>query len=523
MNVHKAVLQAAAIEIMPVDLVDFNSAGRLLIVGTAQQINAVTPHLTTLDIICSCTDSEDATKLENGEAVQGGKITSITGWLGQFTIELESQQFNTDLVLDLSDTPLMSQKVAPLGYFSPRNNAQALAEAIQQLPDLVGTFDKPRYFNYTPLICAHSRRGVSGCQQCLDACPAEAISSTGDSVTVNPSLCQGCGSCTAVCPSGAMAYALPTLDVSLNRVRKMIQRWFELETTAPQILIHDTANAQLVLDTMADTLPSNVIAFSIEEIGALGMTFWLSALAYGSVGITVWDAGSHRDHDWLEVQQEIAKTGQMVEGLGYENNVVNWFAGNDFTQLVNHLSSVNTLKAIKSAQFAGIDDKRRVITMALDHLHQHAPQSLAILSLGVGAAFGKISVDKQTCTLCHSCVSVCPVGAVLDGVDKPQLNFVEDLCVQCGLCEQACPENAIELIPQYVFDREQARKVTLLHEEPVFHCISCQKAFATQKMIDTMTEKLKGHSMFQGDALERLKMCEDCRVKALFKDAQGPM
>ena len=24
--------------------------------------------------------------------------------------------------------------------------------------------------------------------------------------------------------------------------------------------------------------------------------------------------------------------------------------------------------------------------------------------------------------------------------------------------------------------------------------------------------------MFQGDALERLKMCEDCRVKAMFAD-----
>jgi ferredoxin len=85
------------------------------------------------------------------------------------------------------------------------------------------------------------------------------------------------------------------------------------------------------------------------------------------------------------------------------------------------------------------------------------------------------------------------------------------------MCEQACPENAIDLRPRYLFDRNAARQKRLLHEEPVFHCISCNKPFATQKMIDTMIGKLADHPMFQGPALDRLKMCEDCRVKAMFK------
>jgi len=176
---------------------------------------------------------------------------------------------------------------------------------------------------------------------------------------------------------------------------------------------------------------------------------------------------------------------------------------------------------MQAATFAGIDDKRRMIGFALDHLHKNSPKAVDVLSLNSTAAFGEIEVNTQACTLCHSCVSVCPVGAVLDGVDQPQLNFIEDLCVQCGLCETACPEDAIDLIPRYLFDREQARKVRVLHEEAIFNCISCDKPFATKKMIDTMTEKLKGHAMFQGEALERLKMCEDCRVKAMFKDSQG--
>lgn len=159
----------------------------------------------------------------------------------------------------------------------------------------------------------------------------------------------------------------------------------------------------------------------------------------------------------------------------------------------------------------------------MQHLHQQIETTTEILALDKNSAFGEIKVDTNTCTLCMSCVSVCPVGAVLDGVDKPQLNFIEDLCVQCGICEQACPEDAIELNARFLFNTEAVRKPRLLHEEAIFHCISCNKGFATQKMIDTMIEKLKGHAMFQGEALERLKMCEDCRVKAMFNDAKGPM
>ena len=503
---HKQVQMAGEIDVMPIDLVEFNSAGRLLIIGNEQQIEIVAPHLTGLELI-----------------VSSQKPTEITGWIGQFSVELETKTFKVDLVLDLSEEPVVKTKVLPLGYFAPKDNAQTLAEALQQLPELVGVFDKPRYFNYKPSICAHSRRQLTACTQCLDACPADAITSSGDGVKVNPSLCQGCGSCTVVCPSGAMTYALPALDISVNRLRMMLQAYFELETVLPQIVIHDLAQGQTQIEMMSEQLPANIIPFSIEEIGGLAMPFWLSALALGAGGVTVWDAGTHSDHDWLELQQEINKTNRFLVGMGYDDNVINWCAQHDFQQLKTQLSSADQITAIKRATFAGVDDKRRMISLALDHLHKQAPKTIDVLALNNNAAFGEIIIDTKGCTLCHSCVSVCPVGAVLDGGEKPQLNFIEDLCVQCGLCETACPENVITLNPQYIFDREQARKMRLLHEEPIFNCISCDKPFATKKMIDTMTEKLKGHAMFQGAALDRLKMCEDCRVKAMFKDERSPM
>jgi len=501
---YEPVQQAGEIDIMPIDLIEFNSQGRLLIIGSSQQIASVSPHLSNLSL-----NSTTQTPLK------------ISGWLGAFKVELASHESITvDLVLDLSEQSVMTTKVLPLGYFAPQDNAQALVEALQQLPDLTGTFDKPKYFNYQASICAHSQRQLQGCSHCIDACPAEAIISAGDHVQVNLSLCQGCGSCTAVCPSGAMTYALPTLDVSLNRLRTMLQAYFDLANTPPQLLIYDLAQGQTLLDVMGEQLADNVISFSIEEIGALAMPFYLATLAYGVAGITVWDAGSHSDHDWQELQQEINKTNQLLTGLAYQDDLVTFCADTKISTLGEYVQSHTIMPKIERASFAGLDDKRRMITIALDHLHQRAPKPVEVLTLSADAAFGIVKVDTSNCTLCHSCVSVCPMGALLDGGEQPQLNFIEDRCVQCGLCETACPEKVINLIPQYTFDRQQARKIKVLHQEAIFHCISCNKGFAAQKMIDTMMIKLKDHALFQGDALNRLKMCEDCRVKAIFKDSQ---
>ena len=117
-----------------------------------------------------------------------------------------------------------------------------------------------------------------------------------------------------------------------------------------------------------------------------------------------------------------------------------------------------------------------------------------------------------------ACVSQCPARALAAGDTAPQLIFIEANCVQCGLCCRTCPEDAIAAAPRYLYDSQQRNKRRVLHEEEPFLCVSCGKPFATRRMIDTITARMRGHAMFQGAALERLRMCEDCRVKAMFSD-----
>ena len=175
----------------------------------------------------------------------------------------------------------------------------------------------------------------------------------------------------------------------------------------------------------------------------------------------------------------------------------------------------------QAARFAVGADKRSTLELALDHLMdaapalQAAPTAPMAIPLPAGSPFGAIAVDKDKCTLCLACVSACPASALQDNQNAPQLRFIEKNCVQCGLCETTCPENAIPLVPRLLAAPERKQPVVLNEAQP-WACIRCGKPFGTLKAIEAMLGKLAGHAMFQGEALERLKMCSDCRVIDLY-------
>jgi ferredoxin len=134
-----------------------------------------------------------------------------------------------------------------------------------------------------------------------------------------------------------------------------------------------------------------------------------------------------------------------------------------------------------------------------------------------GSPMGALAIDKNACTMCLSCVNACPASALQDNPQAPQLKFIEKNCVQCGLCVKTCPEKALSLIPQLRLTPER-REAVVLNEMQPYACVRCGKPFGTLKAIEAMVGKLAGHAMFQGAALERLKMCGDCRVIDIYTD-----
>ena len=429
-----------------------------------------------------------------------------------------------DLVLDLSAEPLIRLHQPPQGYLAPGREPLAQAAAAHELAQLTGEFEKPKFFVYRDNICAHSRAGISGCTQCIDICSTAAISPDGDHVKVGPHLCMGCGACASVCPSGAMTYAYPRVADMGSRIKTLLGTYARAGGKAACVVFHnetDGREAVLRLGRRGKGLPARMLPLATFHIASLGIDTLLGAVAYGAVQAVIVTTGVEAPDYIASLKREMGYAQQILTALGYGSGHFTVVEAPDVARFEAAIWSLpGTATAPPAATFNLSNEKRTTLDFVLDHLQKHAPQAREQIALPSGAPYGAITVDQQKCTLCMACVGACPEGALLDSKERPQLKFIERNCVQCGLCAKTCPEDAIALVPRLSLTR-QAKAEVVLNEAEIFGCIKCGKPFATRQMIDNMLARLGTHSMFsEAGALERLKMCADCRVIDLMHNAK---
>jgi len=581
-----ALLAAAKLpEPEPVPTVTFKSEGRLLILGPLDAAERMAALLSdVLDVTIFARGGDGAQ--ERRWPVMAGRIDRLQGWLGAFQlawaqdnpIDLdlctrcnacveacpenaigldyqvdmqacrshrecvkvcqaagaidfarEPQQHTDtfDLVLDLRQQAAFAQHAPPQGYFHLREPAQELATLLK-LREMVGEFEKPRFFAYKQKLCAHSRNEKVGCSACIDVCSAEAIASdkARQQVKVNSHLCVGCGACTTVCPTGALTYAYPGAPEQGRKLRTLLATYQSAGGRAPVLLLHSQERGQALVEELgraarvgaAQGVPANVIPVALWHTASTGIDLWLSAIGYGATQVVVLatseEAPQYRD----ALRQQMATAQALLDGLGYGGahlKLIECAHPADLDQELRLLAADLPVVPKAAGTFGVLQDKRATLGLAVDHLVEHAPARPELIPLPAGAPFGSIEVDKERCTLCLSCVSACPASALQDNPELPQLRFIENNCVQCGLCATTCPEDAIRLQPRLSLapERKQPR---VLNETRPYACIRCGKPFGTLKAIEAMLGKLSGHAMFQGVALERLKMCGDCRVIDLY-------
>jgi ferredoxin len=434
-----------------------------------------------------------------------------------------------DVVIDLTGgQPLFSAGDLRPGYYraNPHDPA-AVARLIGQASHMVGTFDKPRFINFSADLCAHSRNRRIGCTRCLDLCPAGAISPAGDSVAIDADICAGCGQCAAVCPTGAASYALPTVESLARRLRTAIRAWYAAGgATAPVILLHDEDHGAALIDASARFgrgLPANVVPLLVNEVTQTGPELIAAALAWGAGGILILTRERPR-HDLTGLQDTLALIADILAATGHSAEAVSLIQTDDPDVLEDALRFVPAAPAARSS-FLPPDDKRGLLTSAMLELNRHAPAPTKSIPLPKGAPFGAVVLDVEACTLCHACVGVCPTGALSDNPDLPMLRFSESACVQCGLCAATCPETAIALAPQIDFAAWESPKRSLKEEQP-FACTKCGKPFGARSSIERVQLRLAGHWMFSGpdgEARARvLTMCDDCRIETVVNEGFDP-
>src|SRR5262249_45047851 len=249
-----------------------------------------------------------------------------------------------------------------------------------------------------------------------------------------------------------------------------------------------------------------------------------AAFAYGAAALRILLRARPR-HDVAGLAKTLALADPILAGLGFGPGRAATIETDDPFALGDALRAIVPSDAApRPAAFQPVGAKRDVLRLALRELHHAAPAPVDVVALPEGAPFGTVNLAVEGCTLCLSCVSACPTGALLDDPERPMLRFVEDACVQCGLCAATCPEKVITLKPQLDFRAATATARVLKEEEP-FRCIRCDKPFGVKSTIERVAAKLEGKPwMYKGSVrrLDIIKMCEDCRIAAVTEENFDP-
>ncbi|EKO3421026.1 4Fe-4S binding protein [Vibrio fluvialis] len=507
--------------------VSYESGGHTLILGPTSLIERTALQLSQMaSVTLLSIDGEQGThdKLYFADTVE------ISGFLGAFKVIVENHGLNInlanaaidhdcfDIVLDMSLNGVMSEEVPVPGYFPVGRGFPKLSDALEEIPELMGTFDKPKYFRLDTDLCAHSSRGVKGCERCVDACPAGALSSegsekTGHRIQINPYLCQGVGTCATSCPTEAIHYALPNPTDTQKFIERLLNNYHQAGGEKPIVLICSSRHEQYNLMALR-VLPENVIPVTVEELPSVGIDTWFAALVNGATQV-LFAASRHMPPTILRIlNQEVSMAQSFLAHLGIRKETI------DILYLESLREAAPTLcdepLGLNLGELEG--KKRDRLYVALDALATARGTEPGAQPLAATAPYGAIECSTTDCTLCMSCVAVCPTRALHHEGDSPSLKFIEQDCVQCGLCVKACPEKALTAVQQLNWNAAQRQSVVTLHQEEPAKCLRCHKPFAPQSMITMLQNKLRGHSHFSDQAsLDRIAMCEDCRVVDVFE------
>jgi formate hydrogenlyase subunit 6/NADH:ubiquinone oxidoreductase subunit I len=130
---------------------------------------------------------------------------------------------------------------------------------------------------------------------------------------------------------------------------------------------------------------------------------------------------------------------------------------------------------------------------------------------------------SDACNLTPTCSTLCPTDAI-ERTEDGNLLFSHEDCVNCGLCEEGCPETAItmhdgldlSLLPE---NRDGERWQTV-YEGEMLECARCGKPFTSVGSAESIKDQV-------GDLVEGVAphmegsvfdYCGDCRAVILFEE-----
>jgi len=281
--------------------------------------------------------------------------------------------------------------------------------------------------------CVRQRYKRAECQHCFAVCPSGALSWSAGALHWNQEQCQHCLLCTAVCPLGALS----SDDVSYVSVLKKLQ-----------------------------ALDAPVLACSTEEktqgharvpcLGAFANRELLMALglALGKpIKLDISHCRKCRNSTIIEqLEETVSRLPQQLQvALVFDQKRLDFrarqcnrrelltlFRSGAKAAGENPVEQIQISKPPTNYRTKRLSAARNLLLQTI----KHYPEQAGVIA----ESFWPQATFASACHGCHSCVTICPTGA-LSAPESESVppSFAARTCVSCGLCEEFCRRSAIQI------------------------------------------------------------------------------
>lgn len=397
---------------------------------------------------------------------------------------------------------------------------------------LIGEFRKPRYVEYDPETCAGGAAGHEACGRCITSCPYQAIARNPRNplrVQVDPQACEGCGACVSACPTSSLTFTDPRPAELGERLAALLAPLAGSSREPLVVAFHcpeKGAAALAAAGRLRQAYPASVLPVPMACLRHVSEANILTALRFGAGGVALLGCEScpHGERELLLEKLDIA--GRVLDAFGLGRERVHLITGSG-AEMVEALDTFARSVTASPLAWDGQDGagagNREAFRAAIRSLIDATGREPGRVAMPATAPFAFPDVRVQGCTLCRTCVNVCPTHAFRYQEDRQTLELRQVDCVNCGLCASACPESVITLKPEIFLDRG-ALEYQVVAQDETLRCAKCDAPFGTRRAVEVIEAKVFGMAnlldTFTGARRNLLRMCPNCRAVAATLEMQ---
>jgi len=467
-----------------------------------------------------------------------GKPVGINGRLGDFRVTIEDggngektrQELKAAQVVVISRDGSFPCKPRTGCHLLANPSEADLVRVAERIRELTGDFLKPVQVTYNTEICAGGTADQEACGVCVTACPYDAISRDPENhlrMKVDHMACEGCGACVSACPTTALRFTEPSPQDLYTRLAALLTpSSVKSDGESWTILFHCGEQGKRALEAAGrKPLPyaATLLPVEVPCLRYLSEANMLAAFRLGAAGVALLGCEScqHGERELLYQKSDLCRI--VLDAFGLGNERLRLFTADTGTEAeaIGALSSFAGSLQSTPIRWDGRpmrqQGNREVIADAIATFIEQTGREAGQRVLESSQPFAFADVEASGCTMCRSCVNVCPVHAFRLEESTSSLQFKHISCIGCGLCETVCPEKVISLKREIYLERDGLEYQTVAQDSMV-SCLQCGKPYINRKALEAVEARVLSLGSlldtFSGNRRGLLRMCPNCRAVA---------